>query len=285
MHISVIIPAFNEEAGIGRVLGHLTRASDFGPDIEVIVAANGCTDRTADVAREYGVKVVEIETPSKTAALNAADAVASGFPRIYLDADIEASPALIRSLARAASAPGAWAAVPRLVVDTGDSSLPVRAYYAINSRLPIFRGRLFGRGCIAVSKDARARFSTFPDIIADDMFLDAIIPADGKREVQLPISVPAPRSAGDLVRRLARSGEGNEEFWRWVRAEAPAEVAVDPVPGSYRWSWLWVALRRPFLLPAAACYATVVLKAARLRRSPEWTPRSGWGRPGATTGS
>jgi len=284
MQISVIIPAYNEETGLGRVLGQLTRASDFGSDIEVIVAANGCTDRTADVAREYGVKVVEIETPSKTAALNAADAVASGFPRIYLDADIEASPALIRSLARAVGQPGVWAAVPRLIVDTGSSSLPVKAYYAINSRLPIFRGRLFGRGCIALSREARARFSTFPNIIADDMFLDAVVPSDGKREVDLPISVPAPRRSGDLVRRLARSGEGNEEFWQWVTDAAPTEgLAVDPVPQSYRWSWLRVALRRPLLLPAAACYATVVLMAARLRRSPDWTPRSGWGRPATTT--
>lgn len=281
MQISVIIPAYNEEAGIGRVLGHLTRASDFGSDIEVIVAANGCTDRTAEVAREYGVKVVEIETPSKTAALNAADQVAGGFPRVYLDADIEATPALIRALAQAASAPGAWASVPRLVVDTKSSSLPVKAYYAINSRLPIFRGRLFGRGCITLSQAARARFSTFPDIIADDMFLDAIVPSDGKREVDLPISVPAPRRAGDLIRRLARSGEGNEEFWQWVSETAPPEVAVDPVPQSYRWSWLRVAVRRPVLLPAAACYATVVVMAARLRRSPKWTPRSGWGRPAA----
>ncbi len=64
--------------------------------------ANGCTDRTAEVARSFGgVRVVEIDTPSKTAALNAADEIATGDVRVYMDADVPADAGLIRRLAAA----------------------------------------------------------------------------------------------------------------------------------------------------------------------------------------
>lgn len=57
--VSAVIPAFNEEAGIGRVLeelkGSLGRSS--WPH-EIIVVDDGSSDRTGTIAREHGVQVV-----------------------------------------------------------------------------------------------------------------------------------------------------------------------------------------------------------------------------------
>jgi len=50
---SVVIPAFNEAAFLGRALESL-RDQDFAGDVEVIVVDNNSTDRTADIARSYG---------------------------------------------------------------------------------------------------------------------------------------------------------------------------------------------------------------------------------------
>jgi cellulose synthase/poly-beta-1,6-N-acetylglucosamine synthase-like glycosyltransferase len=52
--ISVVIPALNEEQAIEKVLSDLPR------DVvhEVIVVDNGSTDRSADVAREHGARVI-----------------------------------------------------------------------------------------------------------------------------------------------------------------------------------------------------------------------------------
>ena len=122
VRISVILPAFNEEAGISTTLRALTGSPGSGPDMEILVAANGCTDRTAEVARSFGVRVVEIATPSKTAALNAGDAAATGDVRVYLDADVPADLRLVRRLAEAVAEPGVEAAVPRPVVDTSAST-------------------------------------------------------------------------------------------------------------------------------------------------------------------
>ncbi len=84
---SVVIAAHNEEHLIGACLRAIAD-QDFSGDVQVVVSANGCTDHTAEVARQAGVEVVDRPDPGKTAALNAGDAVATSFPRIYLDADI-----------------------------------------------------------------------------------------------------------------------------------------------------------------------------------------------------
>ena len=53
--ISVIIPAYNEENSIGRVLNDLPKEKLK----EIIVVNNASTDKTAEVARINGAKVVE----------------------------------------------------------------------------------------------------------------------------------------------------------------------------------------------------------------------------------
>ena len=52
-----IVPAFNEEASVGRVVDEL-RA--FDPDLEIVVVDDGSTDRTAQVARDRGARVVSL---------------------------------------------------------------------------------------------------------------------------------------------------------------------------------------------------------------------------------
>ncbi len=53
--ISIIIPAHQEEEQIGQTLNSLTNQSYN--DFEVIVVANGCSDKTVDVARKYKSKL------------------------------------------------------------------------------------------------------------------------------------------------------------------------------------------------------------------------------------
>ncbi len=219
------------------------------------------------MARARGVRVIDLPPPGKAAALNAGDAAAVGFPRLYLDADIPLSGAAVRTLAAAlASAdgsPGAGplAVVPRRRLDLAGRPLLVRAYYAIHARLPVFRDALFGRGAIMLSAAGRARFDQFPDVIADDLFLDSQFTPDEKREVpQVESVVATPRRTRDLVRRLTRVRAGNAA----LRAGAGPDTGVRPAS---RLSWLWdVALPRPWLLPAAVCYVAITITAALLAR-------------------
>lgn len=56
--VAAIVPAYNEEPTIGDVVRVLAAANDLID--EVIVVANGSTDRTAEVARAAGAKNVDI---------------------------------------------------------------------------------------------------------------------------------------------------------------------------------------------------------------------------------
>ncbi len=54
MKTTIVMPAFNEEQSIGRVLDEIPRESVR----EVIVVDNGSTDRTSDVASKHGATVL-----------------------------------------------------------------------------------------------------------------------------------------------------------------------------------------------------------------------------------
>ena len=49
--MSVVVPAHDEESTIGELLTALGRTVGGGPGLEIIVAANACTDNTVAVAR------------------------------------------------------------------------------------------------------------------------------------------------------------------------------------------------------------------------------------------
>ncbi len=260
---SIIVPAHNEGGRIGANLTLLTDglATD---EFEIIVVANGCTDATAKIARSIpGVLVIELPEAEKVAALRAGDAMATRLTRIYLDADMPLSAAEARALAEAVSQPGVHSATGRRRVVTRGSSLPVRAYYAINRRLPVFRDGLFGRGVIALSAVGRSRFDTFPEAVADDLFLDSLFEPQEKRHLpEVVTTFTAPRDTAQLVHRLARMRAG----YRLMRQMAITRPASNS-------SWLrHVVLPRPWLWPAGVCYAVVTIRAEMIsRRLPRTT--------------
>lgn len=89
MQFSVIIPAHNEERYIGKALRSVRSAAKYAaPDtVEIIVAANRCTDRTADIAQQYGAKVIRNDSKCIAAVRNSGVRAATGEIIVTLDAD------------------------------------------------------------------------------------------------------------------------------------------------------------------------------------------------------
>lgn len=83
MTFSVIIPSKNEEKHIGPLLEDIL-AQTLQP-VEVILADNRSTDRTRDIAREYGIKIIDGGLPGP--ARNRGAEIAKGDVLIFLDAD------------------------------------------------------------------------------------------------------------------------------------------------------------------------------------------------------
>ena len=102
---SVVIPAYQEGNVVGRCLRALTAPG--APPLEIVVAANGCTDDTVANARAVpGVAVLDLPAPGKSGALNAGDAAVGTFPRIFLDADVTLGPGALQALVAALAEPG-----------------------------------------------------------------------------------------------------------------------------------------------------------------------------------
>jgi len=83
--ISVIIPAHNEEDYIGATLDALNH-QDY-PNCEIVVVANGCADRTAEVARKKCQRVVTLEEKGLGPSRNMGAGMATGELLVFLDAD------------------------------------------------------------------------------------------------------------------------------------------------------------------------------------------------------
>ena len=173
--ISVVIPAYNEGAVIKRALNGITNGAHAG-ELDVIVVCNGCTDDTAQRTQQVGypVRVIETTTSSKTNALNLGDAAAGPtFPRVYMDADVVMRIDHLRALANRLARGDILAAAPlaRVVVD--GCGLLARWYYDIAGLLPSARDGFGGSGAYALSREGRRRFGQFPNIIADDMYVQS----------------------------------------------------------------------------------------------------------------
>ena len=54
---AAVVPAYNEEEAVGRVIEEIRR---FDPDLEIVVVDDGSEDRTADVAEEHGARVLRL---------------------------------------------------------------------------------------------------------------------------------------------------------------------------------------------------------------------------------
>ena len=210
---SVVIPAHNEANVIRRCLDSLL--AEFRPgELDVVVSCNGCTDGTADIVRSTGhaVRVVEVALASKVAALRAADDALSVFPRLYLDADVILPSASARLVLHRLLTGPALAARPPISYDTAASSALVRSYYRARVRVPGVMNSLWGAGIYGLSAAGRARFGVFPDLIADDLFVDQQFKRAEIEIVQsAPVIVSVPRRTSDLLRVLRRTYHGNTE--------------------------------------------------------------------------
>jgi glycosyltransferase involved in cell wall biosynthesis len=92
---SLIVPAFNEERLLPRLLDSIDVARNAytgNGEVEVIVADNGSTDRTASIAAARGCRVVDVEKRVIAAVRNGGARAARGEILAFIDADSQVHP-------------------------------------------------------------------------------------------------------------------------------------------------------------------------------------------------
>jgi len=261
--LSIVIPAHNEEAVIARGLRAILTGAEPG-ELEVIVACNGCTDRTAEIARSFAppVSVLEIPQASKSAALNVGDEAANGFPRFYVDADVVIDLASIRAVAAVLERGDVLMANPQPRMNLSKVSWPVRAFYRVWLSLPYnCEHGMVGTGVYAISREGRARFDVFPEVIADDGFVRSCFGPSERTSVGGAYSrVLPPRTLGALLRVKTRGRLGLYQVAqrRRCRSVSDRRSILDA---------MLPLLRKPATWPCILVYLAVTLVARwRARR-------------------
>lgn len=209
---SVVIPAHNEEAVLGRCLQVLLADSTPG-EFDVVVVANACTDHTAEMAREAGVRVVETSTPGKANAVRLGDAECVTFPRIYADADIELLSSSARALVSALDGSDLLAAAPVPIWDLVGASGPARRVHRVHEQLMASRRTLDGVGVYVLTEDGHRRIFPLPDVLSDDGLISRSFGVAERLVVpSAPVVVRPARTLRAHVRRRVRVRQGNRQL-------------------------------------------------------------------------
>ena len=270
--LSVIIAARNEEHYIADCLGSLLSQSADAGEIETILAANACTDRTVEVARSleaafaargWRLTIIEVPEPGKVNALNRADAVARGQALVFLDADVRLDRDLLAQLRRALAVETPRYATGTLQVAPAKTWI-TRRYARLWVELPFVKGGAVGAGLFAVNRAGRGRWAAFPNIISDDTFVRLQFTPEERIEVPARYHWPMVEGFRNLVRVRRRQDDGVQEIHR-LYPEVAGREAKAPVRRRDLLALL-VRMPVPFVI-----YALVHV-AVRLRRSrSDWT--------------
>ncbi|MEM9644080.1 MAG: glycosyltransferase family 2 protein [Planctomycetota bacterium] len=212
--ISVIIPAYNEAAVIGRTLQSVLKALQQEPG-EILVVCNGCRDNTFDIASRFDapVRVFNLEAGSKIAALNLGDREATHFPRFYLDADIELSANALREVSNLLRTGNIHAASPKMKCEMSAASWPVRSFYRTWLSRPYHAAGHVGSGFVGISQSGRDRFDEFPNIIADDEFVRRqFLPSERAIAHEANFTIRVPHDVHSLIKVKTRSRLGARQL-------------------------------------------------------------------------
>lgn len=142
--ISFIVPAYNEEALLGRTLKSIYCAgSSLGEPFQVIVVDDASTDRTAEIARNLAAEVVIVNHRQIAATRNAGARASQGELLIFVDADTlvtkEAVRAAVEAMRRGAAGGGC--------AFQFDGRLPLYARLFSAIALPLYRALGLASGC------------------------------------------------------------------------------------------------------------------------------------------
>lgn len=259
--VSIVIPAHNEERVLGRLLGQLVPSAGTA-ELDIVVVANGCTDNTVKVAESFGhqVRVISIPVASKREALAAGNRAARGFPRLYVDADVEFRTEDACILAKALNCPGALGAGPNRVHSMAGRTWPVRWYYDIWIRLPEVQRGLFGRGVVGVSAAGYRLIANLPPLLADDLAASLVFSPEERMVVaDARVILHPPRTLADLLRIRTRSVMGVEQIEH--AKNAPASTARTQLS-----DLLALVRSEPLLAPRVVLFLLIAVIARRRAR-------------------
>ncbi|MEP6866037.1 MAG: TIGR04283 family arsenosugar biosynthesis glycosyltransferase [Deltaproteobacteria bacterium] len=225
--ISVVMPVLDEARRIGAALGDLAALDGLH---EVIVVDGGSTDRTVELARSAGARIVTAPR-GRGPQLNAGAAAATGDVLLFLHADTSLPSDSVRHVEHALARPGVVAGAFR----TWTIADEPRPWFAPLLHLADIRSRItrypYGDQAMFVRASAFHTAGGFPDMpLMEDLELShrlskqgrihtctASVRVSGRRFVARPVVYTALVNVFPLLYRAGVSPHALARFYRQVR--------------------------------------------------------------------
>ena len=223
--LSIIIPTLNEAATIASTLSALQDVDH----LEVLVVDGGSTDRTVDLARSWGAKIIQ-SNPGKACQMNSGAAAASGEVLVFLHADTRLPADFKRHIFTALAQTGVVAGAFQLSIDARAAGFRfIERMTAVRSRclqLPYGDQALFMKKSIF---DAIGGFADIP--IMEDFILMRHLRGKGKIVILPAEVITSPRRwqhfgilktwlINQMIVIAFYMGISPERLARWYRREA-----------------------------------------------------------------
>lgn len=188
MKLSVVIPAYNEEEFLPRLLSALQNQT-YSQPFEIIVADNNSQDNTAEVAKSFGAKVVHEKQQGFAYAANAAFFAADGDILVRSDADSIPPPGWLSEIVKSFENDPELIAVGGPVLPLESTGLVNIIYYPA-SIIYMYFLRALGRGYLftntAVKKEVFYKLKGFrTDIYGEDTDLALRLTKEGKVKINV----------------------------------------------------------------------------------------------------
>jgi poly-beta-1,6-N-acetyl-D-glucosamine synthase len=213
--VSLIVVAHNEADVIAARLENCFELDYPRDRLEVIVAADGSDDATAEIAGRFaGVRVLHRpERRGKLAAMNRAATAAGGDILVFSDANNSYEAGALRHLVAPFADPAVGSTTGRKAIDDG-SARPLDGaeglYWRYESRLKEWESRIGSTAAVAgeILAFRREAFPAAPaGSITEDFVQAMLVAADGWRVVYVPEAVSLERASattGDEAVRRSR---------------------------------------------------------------------------------
>lgn len=229
--VTVIVPAYNEEAGIEATVRSVL-ASEY--PVEVVIVDDGSTDATADIAAGLvspRVRLIRQQNAGKAAALNTGLAAARTDLVVMVDGDTVLEPKAVRALVQPFADPSVGAVSGNAKVANRDGLLGKwqhieyvigfnldRRMYDVLECMPTVPGAVGG-----FRRSAVLRCGGVPvDTLAEDTDLTMALERDGWRVVYEPRAIAwteAPATLGQLWKQRYRWCYGTlQAVWKHRRS-------------------------------------------------------------------
>ena len=216
--ISVCVPAYNEERTVRNTLDSLVHQSYPGK-MEILVCANGCTDRTEDIVAQMGsqypnIKLISTHQRGKPNAWNMLRNAASSNLVFFIDADVVFSNDAVKQLYGALQDPNIIASTGDLVPVTEGRALLTRAMTPPSGNPGCLVGALYGfRNDALAERMKQNGFSQMPvDIISEDAWVTLVVGRENWVAVHEAKIYFAPYEWRESFRMAARYVRGRRQL-------------------------------------------------------------------------